>query len=407
MNFERFIAGRIHTGNNSGYSAPVVRIAYISVALGLAVMIVSVAVVVGFKHSVSRKVSGFAAPMKVVPYDRNNSYEEQPLTFTDSLIQAFRKYPGVTHVQITAQKGGVLKTEDQIQGVVLKGVGKDYDWSFLKESLTEGRLPQISGKKTSNEVLVSERLGRMLHLKTGDPVRIWFISGTSQARGRKLTVTGFYRTSLEEFDNRYLIGDIRHIQKLNGWKRNQAGSIELLVAGREQIKEVANSLYYNLPFDMTVATVMDQYPEIYNWLDLLDTNVVVILVLMILVAGITMVSTLFILIIERTSMVGLLKALGAKDGSLRKIFLYKASGIILKGMVWGNGIALLFYFLQEKFHLIKLDPVSYYVDYVPVELTLYQVLLINAGAFAVSLLILVVPSYAIMKITPSKALRYE
>ena len=407
MNFERFIAKRIHAGNNAGYSGPVVRIAYVSVALGLAVMIVSVAVVVGFKHSVSRKVSGFAAPLKVVPYDRNNSYEEQPLTFSDSLIQALVKYPGVTHVQITAQKGGVLKTEDQIQGVVLKGVGKDYDWTFLKESLTGGRLPNLSGTKPSNEVLISERLGKMLHLKTGDPVRIWFISGTSQARGRKLIVTGFYRTSLEEFDNRYLIGDIRHIQKLNGWKSNQAGSIELLVADRKKVKDVANSLYYNLPFDVTVTTVMDEYPEIYNWLDLLDTNVVVILVLMILVAGITMVSTLFILIIERTSMVGLLKALGAHDGSLRRIFLYKASGIILKGMVWGNSIALLFYFLQDKYHLIKLDPVSYYVNYVPVELTLYQILLINAGAFVVSLLILVVPSYAILKITPSKALRYE
>ncbi len=407
MNFEWFIAKRIHAGNQSGYSAPMVRIAVISVALGLAVMIVSVAVVVGFKHSISAKVSGFAAPLKVVPYDRNNSYEEQPLTFSDSLLQSLKEVQGVTHVQITAQKGGVLKTDTQIQGVVLKGVGSDYDWTFLKKSLVQGRIPDVSGDKTSGEVLVSERLAKMLYLKTGDPVRIWFISGTAGARGRKLVVSGIYRTSLEEFDNRYLIGDIRHIQKLNGWKPNQAGSIELLVADRKKIREVADKLYYSLPFDITVTTVMDEYPEIYNWLDLLDANVAVILVLMVLVAGITMVSTLFIMIIERTSMVGLLKALGAHDGSLRRIFLYKASAVIVKGMLFGNAVALLFYFLQEKFHLIKLDPVSYYVDYVPLEITVYQILLINAGAFAVSLLILVVPSYAILKITPSKALRYE
>ncbi len=408
MNFEYFIAKHIHAGRSANYSGPIIRIAYISIALGLAMMIISVAVVIGFKNSISNKVVGFAAPLKIVPYDRNNSLEEQPLTISDSLIDALTHFPGISHVQVTAQKAGVLKTTNQIQGVVLKGVGKNYNWDFLKQNIVNGYIPMLSTTKASNEVLISEKLSKKLNIHIGDAIRIWFISGTTQARGRKFKVTGIYHTSLEEFDNHYIIGDIRHIQKLNGWSNSQVGSIELLTnKSIKHIYNLTNNLYHLLPFDMTVETVIDEYPEIYNWLSLLNTNVVVILILMILVAGITMVSTLFILIIERTGMVGILKALGAGNRSIRKIFLYKASGIIFKGMLWGNLMALGFYFLQYHYHILKLDPASYYVNYVPVELHLTQFILLNAGSFLLSLLILIIPSYSITHIVPSKALRYE
>ncbi len=407
MNFELFIAKRLQAGRNSKYSRPVVNIAYISIALGLAMTIISVAVVIGFKNSVSSKVAGFAAPLKVVPFDRNNSLEEQPLVYSDSLINALRNFEGIKHVQITAQKAGVLKTGNQIQGVVLKGVGNDYDWDFLKKSLVKGRLPDLSLPKASKEVLVSQKLADILNLDTGGFIRVWFIGNNTQTRGRKLKISGIYNTSLEEFDNRYIIGDIRHIQKLNGWNKNSAGSIEILTGNIKNINMLAYKLYRVLPFDLTVKTVFDEYPEIYNWLNLLDTNVVVILVLMILVSGITMISTLFIIIIERTNMVGILKALGAYDNSVRKIFFYKASGIIFKGMLWGNILAVTFYFLQSRYHLLKLDAASYYVNYVPVQLSLGGFLLINAGAFLMLLLILIIPSYTITRISPSKALRYE
>ncbi len=407
MNFELFIAKRLNAGRSSTYSRPVVNIAYISIALGLAMTIISVAVVIGFKNSVSSKVTGFAAPLKIVPYDRNNSLEEQPLIFSDSLINALKGFDGVTHVQITAQKAGVLKTADQIQGVVLKGVSGDYNWGFLRESLVKGRLPDINTLKASKEVLISQKLSDILNLDTADFIRIWFIGNNTQARGRKLKISGIYNTSLEEFDNRYVIGDIRHIQKLNGWGKNSAGSIEILTNNIKDVDVLAYKLYKVLPFDLTVKTVFEAYPEIYNWLGLLDTNVIVILVLMIFVSGITMISTLFIIIIEKTNMVGILKALGAYDNSIRKIFFYKASGIIFKGMMWGNVLALTFYFLQDRYHVLKLDAASYYVNYVPVELSLGGFLLINAGAFLMLLLILIIPSYTIMRITPSKALRYE
>jgi len=408
LSFEYFIAKRIRPGRSTSYSGPVVRIAYVSIALGLALMIISVAIVVGFKHSISQKVTGFAAPLKVIPYDKNNSLEEQPLSVTPELLNLLKHTPGITHVQLTAQKAGVLKTKNQIQGVVLKGVGPNYNWQFLKQNLTKGRLPQISIEgKASNEVLISKKLADRLEISIGDAVRIWFISGTSHARGRKLTVTGIYDTGLDEFDNRYLVGDIKHIRKLNGWKTNQTGSIELLTNNMQHLNKIAYSLYHTVPFNMTVETVLDEYPEIYNWLNLLDTNVIVILVLMTLVAGITMVSTLFILIIERTNMVGVLKALGATNISIRKIFLYKAADIVGKGILWGNVAGIGFYFLQDKFHIFKLDAQSYYISYVPVELHLTYVVLLNLSTFVVCLLMLVVPSFSITRIMPAKALRYE
>lgn len=408
MDFEYFIANRLTTGRMQSLSKPVVRISVISIALGLALMIVSVAVVIGFKKSVSEKVMGFASHIQLVLFDNNLSLQGKPVPITDSLINRLLSNKKINHVQFTAQKAGVIKTGDQIHGAILKGVDAGYNSSFLVSNLVSGTYPNIRDSVKTNEVLVSERTAKKLDLEVADDVRMWFVDeGEARARGRKFTVSGIYNTGMEEFDNMYIIGDLRHLQKLNNWKPDEVGSIGIILNDPSEINETALELYNTIPYDLSVVTVFDEFPQIFNWLNLLDMNVIVILTLMIIVATITMVSTLLILIIERTSMVGLLKALGANNGSVRKIFLYKASGIILTGMLWGNFIGLLFYFVQLNFRLIGLSPESYYVDYVPVELYLSHFLLLNLGTFIVSILVLIVPSYYITRIVPAKALRYE
>ena len=408
MNFEYFIAKRLTTGRMQSLSKPVVRISIVSIALGLALMIISVAVVIGFKNSVSEKVMGFASHIQLVLFDNNLSVQGKPVSVDENLINQLLENKNIKHVQFTAQKAGVIKTDDQIQGIILKGVDNNYHSDFLVSNLVDGNYPHFVDSIKSNEILISQTIANKLNLEVGNHIRMWFIDeGESRARGRKLTVGGIYNTGMEEFDNMYIIGDLRHLQKLNNWKPDEVGSIEILVDDVGEINNTAFELYNTIPYNLTIVTVYDEYPQIFNWLNLLDMNVIVILILMILVATITMVSTLLILIIERTSMVGLLKALGANNSSVRRIFLYKASGIILTGMLWGNFIGLLFYFVQLKFQLISLSPESYYVDYVPVELYLSHFILLNLGTLIISVLVLIIPSYFITRIVPARALRYE
>ncbi len=408
MNVAYFIAKHIAPGRTEEYARPIIRIAVVSIALGLALMIVSVAIVIGFKNSIRNKVVGFSAPMEVVAFTRNESLEESPVATGTKFLEKLRDNPEITHLQFTAQKGGVLKTADQIQGVILKGVGRNYNWQFLKENLVAGHIPDFKESKPGRQILISQKLATKLRLKPGDAVRIWFIGKEATAAlGRKLVISGIYNTGIEEFDNRFLIGDLRQIQHLNGWKPGQVGCVEIQVRDFKKLKAIAQNIYNSIPYNLNINTIYDAYPEIFNWLDLLDTNVVVILVLMILVAGITMISTLFILIIERTGMVGILKTLGSNNRTIQKIFLYKAAYIVGRGMLWGNLLGLLFYFAQYYFHLFHLNPVNYYVSYVPVSLSVVNFLLLNAGTFFLCLLMLIVPSFYIMRITPASALRYE
>ena len=369
-------------------------------------MIVSIAIVVGFKNTISTKVTGFSSHLKIVPFDNNNSTEENGLSINDELLQQLDNNDALSSVNLTAKKGGVLKTQDQIQGVIFKGVDVDYGGDFIRESLVDGDFPDFL--KPSNKVVISFDISKKLGIGLGDDLRVWFVSGdNAQARGRKFQVAGIYNTSLEEFDARYIIGDLRHVQKLNGWTEDQIGSIEIFCVNPQDMDEVAMDLYSVIPYDLQVVTVKQEYPQIFNWLDLLDMNVAVVLILMVLVAGITMISTLFIVIMERTNMIGVLKSFGATSAFIRRIFLYKAAYIIGIGMLWGNVIALTFYFIQDRFKLFKLDAESYYVDYVPVELYLDYYLYLNLGAFLLSMLILIGPSYYITHISPAKALRYE
>ena len=371
-------------------------------------MIISVAVVIGFKNSVSQKVMGFAAHLQLVPFDNNVSLQGKPVKLSDELITKLQANKKIAHIQTTAQKAGLIKTDNQIHGIVIKGIDSDYDNSFLKNNMVSGIYPNINDSVVTNEIIISDKIAKKLGFEIGSDVRVWFIdNGKTNARGRKFNVSGIYNTGMEEFDNIYIIGDLRQLQKLNNWNNDEVGSIELLVKNTEDIQDISFELYNTIPYDVSVIPVYDEFPQIFSWLNLLDMNVIVLLTLMIIVATITMISTLLILIIERTSMVGILKVLGSKNGSIRKIFLYKASGIILKGMLLGNFIGLLFYFIQLNFELIGLDPESYYVDYVPVELSLLYFVLLNLGTFIVSVLVLIIPSYYITRVVPARALRYE
>jgi lipoprotein-releasing system permease protein len=408
LNFEYFIARKLKAGDKKNLSKPVIGISTISIALGLSLMIISVAVVVGFKNSISEKVMNFASHIQLVVFDNNYGEQGSAINVNEELLDILNSQNEITHIQKVAHKAGVVKTKDQILGVVLKGVDSNFNKAFLESNISSGLFPSLNDSIKSNEVLISSSISRKLELNTGDDMRMWFMDGDqARARGRKFTISGIYDTGMEEIDDVYVIGDIKHIQKLNNWDPTDAGSIELMVNDVDKIRDVSFNLYTTIPYNIRSVSVFEEYPQIFNWLELLDLNVIVILSLLIIVSTITMISTLLILIIERTSMVGLLKALGTTNSSIRKIFLIKASGVIIRGMIWGNIIGIGFYYVQSYFRIIKLSAESYYVDYVPMELHISDVLMLNIGTFIISLLVLIIPTFYITRVMPARALRYE
>jgi lipoprotein-releasing system permease protein len=408
LNFEYFIARKLKAGDKKNLSKPVIGISTISIALGLSLMIISVAVVVGFKNSISEKVMNFASHIQLVVFDNNYGEQGSAINVNEELLDILNSQNEITHIQKVAHKAGVVKTKDQILGVVLKGVDSNFNKAFLESNISSGLFPSLNDSIKSNEVLISSSISRKLELNTGDDMRMWFVDGDqARARGRKFTISGIYDTGMEEIDDVYVIGDIKHIQKLNNWDPTDAGSIELMVNDVDKIRDVSFNLYTTIPYNIRSVSVFEEYPQIFNWLELLDLNVIVILSLLIIVSTITMISTLLILIIERTSMVGLLKALGTTNSSIRKIFLIKASGVIIRGMIWGNIIGIGFYYVQSYFRIIKLSAESYYVDYVPMELHISDVLMLNIGTFIISLLVLIIPTFYITRVMPARALRYE
>lgn len=408
MNFEYFIARKLKSGDKKNLSKPVIGISTLSIALGLSLMIISVAVVVGFKNSISEKVMNFASHIQLVVFDNNFGEQGSAIMVNERLLDILNSQDEITHIQKVAHKAGIVKTKDQILGVVLKGVDSNFNKSFLESNISSGLFPAFNDSIKSNEVLISSAISRKLELNTGDDMRMWFLDEDQpRARGRKFTISGIYDTGMEEIDDVYVIGDIKHIQKLNNWDATEVGSIELMVNDIDKIRDVSFNLYTTIPYNIRSISVFEEYPQIFNWLELLDLNVIVILALLIIVSTITMISTLLILIIERTSMVGLLKALGTTNSSIRKIFLIKASGVIVKGMILGNIIGIGFYYVQSYFRIIKLSAESYYVDYVPMELHISDVLMLNIGTFIISLLVLIIPTFYITRVMPARALRYE
>lgn len=414
MNLALFIARRIYSGKEAGkqVSKPAVRIAMLGIAIGLAVMIVSVAVVIGFKNEIRSKVIGFGSHIQISNFDSSLSYETRPVVTSDSVLKVVSSISGVKHVQRFSTKPGMIKTDNAFQGMVLKGVGQEFDPTFFRNHLIEGVVPAFSDSSSSNEVLISKSLANKLRLKLGDKIYTYYIQ--DEVRARRMTIKGIYQTNFSEYDNLFLLTDIRTVNRLNHWEPEQSTGLEIQVNNYDDLNLVASKIYDHFDKEVDkyggvyyVQTVEELNPSVFAWLGLLDMNVWVILILMIGVAGFTMISGLLIIILERTNMIGILKALGAKNFSIRQIFLYFSVFLIGKGMLWGNIVGLLFCFIQSKFQLFKLNPETYYIDHVPVEFNIWLFLLLNVGTFIVSVLMLVGPSYLISKIHPAKSIQFE
>jgi len=414
LNLELFIARRIHFSKegNRQVTPPAVRIAIVGVALGLAVMILSVAIVIGFKKEVRNKVIGFGSHIQITNFDNNSSYETTPIAVSDSLLQALQEFPGIKHIEGYATKMGILKTDSDFQGVVLKGIDTDYDWSFFRNNLKEGELLTIDPKKTSTDVIISRYLSDLLGLKLGDSILTYFVQ--EDVRARKFNIVGIYETGFMDYDKLFVLADIKQIRRLNGWEKDEVSGLELLVDDYDKLDQIAEDLYFNLVEKQDrhgntyfTRSIKEMNPMIFNWLDVLDVNVVVILILIFAVAGFTMISGLLIIILERTNMIGILKALGENNVSIRKIFLYISFFLIGKGMLWGNVVGIAICLIQSHFRIIKLDPSIYYLDAVPIDLSIVSLILLNIGTLCASMLMMLGPSYLITKIDPAKSIRFE
>ncbi len=414
MNFEFFIAKRIYLNSDrkKQVAKPAIRIATIGMAMGLVIMIISICVVMGFKREVRSKVIGFGSHIQISNFRSSQSYETLPIVATDSLLSVIEHIEGVGHTQRYVTKPGMIKTENNFQGMVLKGVGQEYDMTFLRNHLVEGEIPVFTDSMASNRILISRTLANKLHIKLGDALYTYYIQ--ENIRARKLTVAGIYETNFSDYDNLFVIGDIYTVIRLNKWEQDQVSGIEVQITDYDNLENIAYRVaqhtdtltdrYGNTYYTQTIEELN---PQIFAWLEVLDLNVWVILILMLGVASFSMISGLLIIILERTNMIGILKALGDTNRSIRKIFLYFSAFIIGKGIVWGNLIGLTLCYIQNQWHIVKLDPVNYYIDSVPIYFNVWIWLILNISTLIVSMLILVGPSYLISRIHPAKSIRFE
>ena len=414
LNNEYFIARRLITDkeNSRRISHSIVRIAVFGISLGLAVMIVTVSVATAFKQEIRNKVIGFGAEIQLINFDSNPSYETRPVSTHLPFMDELRKTNGIKHIQVFATKPGIIKTANEIQGIVVKGVGPDFDWSFFKQNLKEGNVFSTNDSLTSNNILISVKNAKLLHLKTGDDLIMYFVQ--DPPRMRKFKIAGLYESGLEEFDKTFAIADIRHIQKLNNWGRDSVSGYEITINDFDKLEDVTYEVKLLSSYKMDesgnmvkVIDIRSKYPQIFDWLNLFNMNVTIIIILMLAVAGINMISGLLILILERTNMIGIFKALGATNLNIRKIFLYLSGFLVLRGLLWGNIIGLSICFLQKRFHLLKLDPSAYFLSTVPINFEFFYFFLLNIGTLVCVLLILLLPSYIIARISPEKTIRYN
>lgn len=414
MNLELFIAKKIHFTKVDGKQAspPAVRIAIIGIALGLAVMMLSIAIIVGFKQEVRNKVVGFGSHIQITNFDTSNSYETNPIAVNDSLLTFLRNYPGIKHAETFATKWGIIKTDTDFQGIVLKGIDAGYDWTFFSKNLKEGETFTPDPEKPGTEVIISRYLCDLLNLKRGDSFLTYFMG--DDVRARRFTIKGIYDTGYQDYDKLFVIADIRQIRRLNEWENDEVSGIELFVDDYGQLDGIAENLYFDMAEKhdhkgntFYTRSIKELNPMIFSWLGVLDMNVVIILIIMMAVAGFTVISGLIIIILERTNMIGILKALGQNNTSIRKIFLYISFFLIGKGMLWGNIIGLIICFVQYQFRLIKLDPSTYYMDAVPIHLSPGAFILLNIGTLTAAMLMMLGPSYIITKIAPAKSIRFE
>ena len=417
MNLELFIARKIRSGGLTGkrLAGPVTKVATLGIILGMVVMILSLAIGFGFKKEIRQKIIGFGSHIQIMNYDYNQSYETNPISPSTELLESLEKIQGVKHIQKFATKPGMIKTGNAIQGVVLKGISTDFNWDFFKGIIVDGDTLQIDASKRTDGILVSRKLSQMLHLSVGDDLRMFFLQKDKIApRVRKFSIKGIFDSNLPEFDKLYALVDIKQVQRLNNWDKSQISGLEIQIDDFENIEKtsvevssVATSFIDDNGIIFRTRTILDLQPQIFGWLDLLDMNVLVILVLIMIVAGFNMVSGLLILILERTNMIGVLKALGIQNSSLRKVFLYLATFIVGRGLVWGNFIGVSFCLIQKYTGIIKLDPENYYLETVPIQITFWHLLILNVATILLTTLMMLGPSYLASKISPVKAIRFD
>lgn len=438
MNFPFYIAKKVVFGGQKTFSTNIIRIAIAAVALSIAVMIVTTGLVSGFKQVISEKVFGFWGHIHIEHIASNNSFEALPLETeqpfypsldTISKVKYYENrqifgysYPdgllglkaeverssigGIRHIQMYANKAGVIKTRDQLEGIVLKGIGKDYDWNFLKKYLIEGDTLSWNDSIMSRAVLISEQTAQRLKLNIGDKLQVNFVEKIQIIR--QFDVIGIYRTGLEEYDRKFAIVDIRQIQKLNNWSDDKVSGFEVFLDDIRDLDPIWSEVYYNkLPTSVSASTIKEVYPTIFGWLDLQDTNEVVIIALMIIVCFINMTTVLLIIILERTNMIGILKALGSNDWNVQQMFLYYAAYILAKGLFWGNFIGIGLSLIQQHFGIITLSEEAYYVKVAPVNLDFWTIFLLNIGTLIINIIVLVIPSYLVTRISPVKAIRFK
>lgn len=406
--FAFFIAHRLASGTSKGVSSVIIRLAIISVALGISIMMISISILGGFKREIQEKISAYTGHIRISSYTGNESFEATPIPLTQRFYPWNNQLPPIRHIQQYATKAGIIKTSDQIMGIVFKGITTDFDSSFFHGKLIAGHCPRTYDTSTSNDVMISSVIARKLDFKTGDPLRIWFITGNELVpRGRKLNICGIYDTGLEEFDQLFLFGDLRHLKRLNNWEDDQTGGFEVFLHDFSQIDDYGDRLYEITNYDLDVKTIKQLYPQIFDWLDLQNINVAVILGLMVFVAAIALVSVLLVLILEQTNFIGILKAMGASSQKIRQIFLIQASRIALKGMILGNVAAAFVIGIQMHFKIIRLPQEAYYVSFVPVLINWPQMILLNLGALIICIVIMALPALLIEKISPVKAIRFS
>jgi lipoprotein-releasing system permease protein len=407
LSYESFIARKILSGKSGKRPLlnPVIRVAVIGITLGMAVMITAVMVVTGFRNEITNKVIGFGAHIRINNFDSNNSYEEVPIDTRAKFVHKLKSNPSISHIQQYATKAGIIKTDEEIQGIVLKGIGRDYNLEYFKSKMISGKALQPGDSSASNEVMISRKTSLKLGLKAGDNMIVYFIE--QPPRIRKFVISGIYETGLDEFDNLYVFCDINVIRKLNGWSEQQAGGFELYLKDYRQLDTMNEYVYHAAGYQFYTQSIKEQYPQIFNWLDLQNINVIIIITLILLVCGISMISTLLIIILENSTLIGVLKALGANDKSIRRIFIYVSIPVIGSGIVAGNIIAIVLCFLQLHFGFITLPQESYYVSQVPVNFSFSHLLLLNAGTLLACIIMLIGPSMVVSRIRPSSVIRFD
>ena len=407
MNTSLFIAKRLYNAkeNNNNYTRPIIRIAILAIALSVAVMIFSVFILSGFKSNISNKVFGFGGHINISKFSYNQSYENDPINFNSEMLTEIELMDFVDNVQTYATKAGVIKKNNEILGVVLKGVDQRYNWNFFNENLISGNVPLFNDSITENTILISKNISSKMKLNVGDEMIMYFME--KPVRVRKFIISGIYKTGLSEFDDITVIGDLKHIQKLNNWNLNQIGGYEIFIDNFKNIEIYTSLIDESIDYDLKALSINDKYPQIFDWLRLQDFNVLIILILMLIVGGVNMITSLLIIILEKSRLIGMLKAIGASDWNIRHIFIYNSLQIILGGLFWGNLIAVSLSLLQIRFNFLKLDEAIYFMDFVPINIELFSLFLINLGTIIICYLILVIPSAVIAKISPAKSIKFE